>query len=63
MKLAQDSLEQLHKDLRDRERLSIKAICRRYGISQATVKRIRQRMKEPDIKRSAPGYVKRSATG
>lgn len=55
MKLAQDSLEQLRQDLLDRERLSIKAICRRYGISQATVKRIRQRMKEPERKRFATG--------
>lgn len=45
-KLAQDSLDQLREELRQRDRYTIKAICRRWQLSRSTVDRIRAQLRE-----------------
>lgn len=53
MKLAQDSLEKLFEDLRQRKSLlrtyAIKRIADRYKVSEATVKRAQRKLEESEL--------------
>lgn len=53
LKLAQDSLEQLFADLRQRKSLlrtyAIKRIADRYKVSEATVKRAQRKLEESEL--------------
>ncbi|MGC8517920.1 MAG: helix-turn-helix domain-containing protein [Steroidobacteraceae bacterium] len=49
-KLAEESVEKLREDLRLRRRVTVKAICDRYGISRTTVDRVRREMLQEGCK-------------
>ena len=57
LKLAQDSMEQLCEDLRQRKALvktlSIKRLASRYKVSEATVKRMQRKLDESDAPATA----------
>lgn len=57
MKLAQDSMEQLCEDLRQRKALlktlSLKRLAGRYKVSEATVKRMQRKLEESEATTTA----------